>query len=149
MPRWLHRSTKRELRSIASADLPEPQSNYIEAPDLSAVAGFDRKYWTITGDLVTLMTPAERALVDAADLAASRDSLSGRIDQNESYDKAFALLVLGEFNHLNGRVNAILDAISAATNLNTLQTAIALINSRADDRALADLKTALRNKLDE
>ncbi len=68
---WLHRTTKQVLRSVAPADLPEPAGNYIEEPDLSAVAGTRREYWAITGDIVTPMSQAERDAVDAAELLAA------------------------------------------------------------------------------
>ena len=123
MPNFLHRTTKVYGTSVSYADLAEPLANYIEAPDLSAVAGEPTKYWIITGDVITLMSQAEQDAVDAAELVASRDALADEIDRNESYTRAFALVVLDEINTLR-----------AAHGLN--------------DRTPAQLKTALRNKMD-
>jgi hypothetical protein len=69
MPHWLHRATKAQLRSVASADLPEARANYIEEPDLSAVLGQPVKYWQIAGDAVTLMSRTDMAAADAAEVA--------------------------------------------------------------------------------
>ena len=53
MPKWLHRTTKQFLRSVPSGELPEPQALYIEEPDLSAVIDHPKKYWKITGNVVS------------------------------------------------------------------------------------------------
>ena len=66
MANWLHRTTKQELRSVSSASLPEPQANYIENPDLSAVVGWPNRYWLVTGDVVSLVDQATRDSIDAA-----------------------------------------------------------------------------------
>ena len=123
MPDFLHRTTKQYQKSVSYVDLLEPIANYIEMPDLSAVSGSPAKYWIITGDAVSLMTVGEMDAVDAAELSASRDALANEIDRNESYTRAFALLVLDELN-----------ALRAAHGFNA--------------RTPAQLKTALRNKMD-
>lgn len=74
MPRWLHRTTKRVLNSVPLAELPEPRSSYIEEPDLTAVDGVPVKYWTISGDVVSEMTRAEKDAVDAAEEQARLDA---------------------------------------------------------------------------
>lgn len=123
MPKWLHRTTKQYLKSIASADLPEAQANYIEEPDLSAVEGQPVKYWNISGDTVSLLDQASRDAVDAAELSAQRDATADEIDTPESYSKAFALVVLDEINLLRS-------------------------NAGLSTRTAQHLKTAVRNKLD-
>ena len=147
MPNFLHRTTMVYQPSVSYADLPEPIANYIEQPDLSATAGFDSKYWIITGDIVTLMDQAARDAVDAAALAAARDALSNEIDQVESYSRAFALVVLDEFNALSLKINEILDAIDSANNLSAVKSNVGAITDRPQ-RTSAQLKTSLRNKLD-
>lgn len=123
MPDYLHRSTKEFIKSIASDDLPEPVNNYIEYPDLSLVSGQPVKYWVITGDSVTLADQATRDAIDATGLSEKRDNIANEMDKLESYTRAFALVVLDEINLL--RTNAGLQA-----------------------RTAAQLKTAVRNKLD-
>lgn len=123
MPAWLHRTTKRQLRSVASADLPEAIANYIEEPDLSAVVGQPVKYWLITGDVVSLVDVATQLAIDAALLVATRDALANDIDRNESFMKAFALVVLDEFNNLRSQHGL-------------------------SPRTIAQLKNAVRSKLD-
>ncbi len=147
MPLWLHRTDKVLLPSVASADLPEAQANYIEEPDLSAVSGFASKYWLITGDIVSLIDVAARAVVDAAEVSALRDSFSEEIDEAETYTRAFALVVLDEFNTVALKINEILDAIDSANNLSQVKSNIAAITDRPQ-RTAAQLKTAVRNRAD-
>ena len=71
MPRWLHRTNKQLLTSVAENDLPEAVANYIEEPDLSGVQGVPPKYWNIVGDTVSEMNASEKAAVDAAETAAA------------------------------------------------------------------------------
>lgn len=123
MPRWAHRTTFQVLNSIAEANLPEPVGNYVEEPNLSAVQSFARKYWQLIGDVFSVVDQATRDAIDAADLAASRDSIADDIDRVESYSRAFALVVLDEINLLRA------------------EHALA-------PRTAAQLKTAVRNKLD-
>jgi len=146
MPNYLHRTTKEYQRSLSTIDLQEPVVNYIEQPDLSAVTGFNSKYWTITGDVVSLMSQAERDVVDTVELIANRDSIANEIDQVESYTKAFALAVLDEFNSLSLKINEILDAIDAGANAGQIKTNVAAIADRPA-RTVAQLKAVIRSKL--
>jgi hypothetical protein len=60
----LNRTTK-EYR--ASANTPDfPEIDWIINPDMSAVVGFDSRYWVITGDVVSLMAEVDRTALDAA-----------------------------------------------------------------------------------
>ena len=122
MANFLHRTTKQYLLSTSPASLPESEANYIEDPDMSAVAGQPSKYWVITGDTVSLADQATRDAIDAAELEASRDAAAAQLDQTEDVLRAFMLLVIDELNIL--RAN---DGLNA--------------------RTAAQLKTAIRNKL--
>jgi len=116
----LNRVTK-EL--INSANTPEfPIVDWIINPDLSAVTGFPSKYWIITGDVITLMSQAERDAVDAAIVSARRDGTVTTFDEVEDVMRAFARVLLDE--------------------INILRTQHSLA-----DRTIAQLKTAIRNKL--
>lgn len=53
----------------------------IYQPDLTAVTGFDSKYWVITGDIVSLMDQATRDAVDAAELQTIKDALEAESDR--------------------------------------------------------------------
>lgn len=103
MPNYLHRVTKQYLVSVSPISLAEPEANYIFMPDLTTVSGFPSKYWTITGDVVTLMSQAERDAVDAAELVTQRDTVTAQLDQLEGIMRAFALAVLDEFNVLRSK----------------------------------------------
>lgn len=140
MPAWLHRTTKQYIPSSSPASMAKSfddvfvdadgaaSSNVIAIldPDLSAVTGFESKYWitqVFPDDAVTLEDQATRDSIDVAEIVASRDALADDIDRNETFLKAFALVVLDEFNNLRS------------------QHGLA-------PRTISQLKTAVRNKLD-
>lgn len=120
MANVLHRTTKQYFQSVNTPDYPT--IDWIINPDLSAVTGFDSKYWIITGDVVTLMSQAERDAVDAADLEAARDGIVNILDGTEEILRAFASVMVDEINILRA-------------------------NHSLPDRTLAQLKTAIRNKM--
>ena len=140
----LHRITKTYLRSVNEPLYP--QAEWIWGPDLSAVVGFGSRYWIITGDVVTLMSPAERAAADAADLQANRDVAAAAIAQTENVLRAFMLVAMDEFNAHASKIKEILDSIDAATSLANLQTRIAAV-ADYPQRTDQQLRTAIRNKL--
>ncbi len=140
----LNRTTKQLLISANTPDYPT--QDWIINPDLSAVAGFASKYWTISGDAVSLMNQAARDAVDAAELNAARDAVADRLQAAEDTLAAFALVLLDEMNLHAARVTAILDAVDGAGSLAALKTAVAAI-SDVPQRTIGQLKTALRNKL--
>ncbi len=122
MPNYLHRTTKAYEVSIPTISLPEPVANYIQDPDMSAVVGFSNIYWTITGDVVTLMSVSERSAVDTALLEGRRDSTANQVDETEEVLRASLLVILDEFNTLRA------------------QHGLA-------DRTIGQMKTAIRGKL--
>ncbi len=158
---WLNRTTNQFLTEISSggmtlrfpallfddgAGTPISNVDWIHAPDLSAVSGFATKYWIITGDVVTLMDPATRAVLDAAELVAARDAISAQLDQQEGIIRAFMLAVLDEFNGQASKMNEILDAIDGANSLSEVKTAIAAITDYPQ-RTTAQLRSVVRGKL--
>jgi len=96
MPDYLHRSTLRHLRSVAEADLPEPLINYIEYPDLSAVAGVPVKYWAVTDDVISEMSQIEKDVVDVAEVQAQEDGELLELDAGIL--RRFVLVLLDEIN---------------------------------------------------
>ena len=98
---YLHRTTKAYRRSVSPNDLSEPLMNYIEDPDLSAVAGVPLIYWIITGDVITEMSQSEKDTVDAAFLSAVRDAeIQAEIDNLESTMRQLVKLIISEINVL-------------------------------------------------
>lgn len=100
MGNFLHRTTKQYFESVPPGELLEPITNYISMPDLSAVAGVSNKYWVITGDTVSEMSPAEKDTVDQANLESGRDSKIKEIDNLEGTIRQLAKMILGEINIL-------------------------------------------------
>lgn len=112
----LNRTTKQYLSSVNTPDFPLAQ--WIINPSLAAVAGFESRYWTITGDVVTLMTQGERDAVDAALVSAARDAVTAQLDATEGVLRAFMLVVLDEVNILRTQAGL------ATRTVNQLRTAI-------------------------
>ena len=144
MANVLNRTTKQFIPSANTTEYPV--EFWIIEPDMSAVVGFNSKYWVITGDVVSLMNQAQRDAVDAAELAARRDGIAATMDAIEDYNRAFALSVLDEINLHATRITAILTAIDNGGTLAQVKTGIAAI-ADVPQRTVANLKTALRNKL--
>lgn len=140
----LNRTTKQYLRSVNEPDYPV--QDWIISPDLSAVVGFDSRYWTITGDVVSLMSQAERDAVDAAAVVASRDAAVAQLQQAEDVLRAFMLIVLDDRNLLAARLSSLLDAIDGAGSLAALKTS-ALAIENPPQYTEQQLRTAIRNRM--
>lgn len=140
----LNRITK-EYR--ASVNTPEFSAiDWIINPDISAVISQPSRYWKIVGDIVSLMSQAERDAVDAALLTAARDALAATLTSTEDLLRAFMLLVLDEFNAHTAKTNSLLTAIDNAGTLAALKTTVAGITD-LPARTESDLRAAIRNKL--
>ena len=124
MANVLNRTTKAYLTSVNTPDYPV--QDWIIDPDVSSVAGFPSYYWTITGDVVTLMSQAERDAVDAqraADAVAQNIQANKDRFDNEDILRAVVKLMIDEVNTLRA------------------------LHSLAD-RTAAQARTAIRNALD-
>lgn len=137
----LNRTTKQHLRSVNTPDYSEV--NWIINPDLSAVAGFASKYWTISGDDVLLMDQAARDAVDAAEAAAQvvADKIAEKLRYaGERALRAIVLMLIDENNIMR----------EAITTLSTQANAVAGSIDIQDlsDRTPAQAKTAFENKVD-
>ena len=140
----LNRTTKQYINSVNTPDYPT--IDWIVNPDMTAVVGFDSRYWIVSGDVVTLMSQAQRDAVDAALLTARRDALAAQLQQTEDILRAFMLAVLDEFNLHADKHTAVLNAIDTGANLTAIKTNIAAI-ADYPQRTEAQLRTAVRNKL--
>lgn len=140
----LNRATKEYL---ASANTPDfPVSDWIINPDLSAVRGFDARYWVISGDAVSLMSPAERDALDAARETSRLDALAAEIEQQQTIMRAFAEVLLDELNRHALKMNALLDGIDGASNLAGMKAAAGAITDHPT-RTLRELRDGIRSKL--
>ena len=140
----LNRATKEYL---ASANTPDfPVSDWIINPDLSAVRGFDLRYWVISGDAVSLMSPAERDALDAARETSRLDALAAEIEQQQTIMRAFAEVLLDELNRHALKMNALLDGIDGASNLAGMKAAAGAITDHPT-RTLRELRDGIRSKL--
>jgi len=109
--------------------------------------GVPARHRKIVSESVVEMTPAEKDAVDADMLANERNSTAAAIEAPQSYEKAFAQIMLDDRNLLAQKITAILNAIDGAATLAQMKAAVALIPD-PPQYTLAQLKTALRNKLD-
>ena len=153
MPNYLHRTSKQYLTSRSPADLDEQEANYIQDPDLTAVVGFQSIYWTITGDIVTLMTQGERDAVDAAILA---DQITDEKTQAEAIHdltsadsralRSIVLLLVDELNSLRTQWRDFQTAVASSSNLAALKTEVAAMPT-LNDRTYQQARTAIGNKI--
>jgi len=153
MPNYLHRTSKQYLTSRSPADLDEQEANYIQDPELSAVVGFPSIYWTITGDVVSLMSQGERDAVDAAILAAQvteektgAESLYDLSQAEARALRAMVLLIVDELNSLRTQWRDFQTAVDAAANLGQMKTGVAGLPSLAD-RTYGQARTVIGNKI--
>jgi hypothetical protein len=129
----LNRTTKQYIQSANTPDYPT--ADWIHGPDMSAVVGFQSKYWVITGDVVSLMTPAQRSALDAAELVAQKDAEADNFDADGTYFKAAMEVMIDGFNVLREQFNT------------TTRQSGALTDTNLAPYTLAQLKTAVRGKL--
>jgi soluble cytochrome b562 len=161
MAAWLIRATKQVFESGSPADMARQfgaaawvdangnaQTNALAIwqPDLSAVTGWPAKYWTLTGDVVSLLSQAQRDAVDAAELSDMRNAAVSQLQQQEDVLRAFMLIVLDEFNAHATKMNSLLTAIDNAASLAALKTAAGAISDHAI-RTEQVLRDAIRNRL--
>ena len=157
----LNRTTKAYRTSVNTPDFPV--ADWIHQPDMSAVVGFQSKYWIITGDVVTLMDQSARDAVDAAE--AAQRILDERQGATEGADAADAdgirtralvevLVTIANYNaarliETRTMVQALANAITNANNLSQLQSAVAAIDTTGstidDQRTRAGLVTLFKS----
>lgn len=97
----LNRITKQFRRSVHTPDFPVAE--WIINPDMAATVGFDSKYWSISGDVVSVVNLAARDTIDAAQEVTRLDSIADELDRSQTILKAFAQVVLDEFNTLRSQ----------------------------------------------
>ena len=112
--RWLHRTSISVVDRASPSTMAERfglvftnpdgsavgNAEWILEPDTSLVDGQPTIYWIVTGDVVTLMDAAARAVVDAASEALQLDSISDELDQTQTILRAFAEVMLDQLNTL-------------------------------------------------
>jgi hypothetical protein len=140
-------------QSINTPDF-EGLPNTLINPNLSAVVGNPIKYWKHVAGAIQLMTQGERDAVDAsiaaALLLARRTGGKDYIDSVEALGiilRAVADITKDELNILRQWLAAFKVEVAAASNLADLKTRVATLPATAD-RTLAQLKTAIKNKID-
>ncbi len=62
----LNRTTLQFIKSVNTPDFPVGQ--YVINPNFTPVTGIPDKYWNLTGDILSEKSPAEKAVVDQAEL---------------------------------------------------------------------------------
>ena len=153
MPDYLHRTSKAYLTSVSPSQLPEPIGNYIEDPDLSEVQGWQRVYWTINGDAVTLQTPAERDATDAAIAAAlvasqkaEAEALYDELEAHSRTLRAIVVLLVDELNHLRTQWRDFQATVAASNNLAALKVGVAALPNLGD-RTYQQARTTIINEI--
>jgi len=79
---WLHRTTKKYLQNVDAVDLPEPEANYVQDPNIDAMvaARIPQKHWAIDpDDTIRAMLPAEKSAVDQQRDSDRKDQETDRL----------------------------------------------------------------------
>lgn len=94
MADWLVRDNKQYIPRMSPSGMSErfgvsfvdgegnAQSNAtaIYQPDLTAVQGFNNKFWLVNDDVISLMSPGERQTVLDNELEAQKDRIAGNLE---------------------------------------------------------------------
>lgn len=109
---------------------------------------FDRATQTRDDDPPAIDLQAETYTLNGTVRALTAQELDARNQARADMDidRAFASVLIDEFNRHSLRINAILDAINTATNLAGVKSAVGLINN-IPSRTADDLKNAIKAKL--
>lgn len=145
MADMVNTSTLELLRSVNAPDYAPPWL-IITRTEYDAANAIPARYRQWNGSSVVEADQATKDAIDAAILEASRDATADGLDAVESLERAYAQAALDESNLHAQRITAILDAIDSANNLADVKTAVAAI-ADVPTRTIAQMKTALRNKL--
>ena len=148
MSDFLNRTTLEFQRSRNDTDSPDPPWLLVEpgSPNRTLIDTVPRRYLTLTGDVLSEKSQAEKDAVDAAILDAEREDTASRLDELEDISRAFALVVLDELNARADTWNAILDAADGANNLAAFKAAMAAIPDYPQ-RTIAQMRSGVRAKL--
>lgn len=130
------------------------RADVLLSPDFSPVAGFDFKYWRRNGNALELKTQVERDAIDSAEAAgrlAAYKAIAGTIKDQTSANgvqwRAFALMLLDEFNTIRQWLAASKTGVNGAATFAAFKTAWAALPA-TPDRTIAQVKTAYQNKID-
>jgi len=137
------------LESVHTPDY-EGNANTLINPSLTAVASVAFKYWKVSGSDVVEMTTQEKTDIDNDEAAQAAQAEADAKDFTVTYDKlekAFALVVLDEFNAVRGWLKDFKAEVASATSLGDLQTRVAGLPAM-NDRTQSQLKTAVSDKYD-
>ncbi len=142
----INRTTLQFLRSVDTPKYPEP--TWKINPDMSLVEGLSKQFWKWDSESERPIpqTAEEQTATTLARLDSSRDSSISRLDGVEDILRAIATLLVDEFNSHTNKINAILDAVDAATSLADFKASVALITDQPT-RTLSQFRTAIRNNL--
>lgn len=123
------------------------RTDVVVDPNVSAFSNLPLRYWKVVAGVVQLMTLAEQAEVDAVFLRANaKVNLSGKSDLGVIL-RAFSDITKDEINILRQWIVSFKVEAAAATNLSNFQSRIASLPN-LPDRTLAQLKTAIENRID-
>lgn len=146
MANVINRTTLQYLQSVNTPDYSS--IDWIINPVLPNCLA---KYWKIVGDLVLEMTQEEKDAVDLAEAQAEAQRLEDLKDfivSFEKLNKAFALVVLDEFNVIRNWIESFKTEVDNSISLADFKTRISNLPSM-NDRTVDQLKTAVKNKYDE
>jgi len=116
MSDFLNRQTLEFVRS--GNDPLFSELDWIKDPDLRNVNGWPKKYWSISGDIVSLVDQATRDSIDTAEANATKNAIADELVHPNTIMRAFAEVILDEINILRSRASL------ASRTLEQLKTAV-------------------------
>lgn len=148
MGNFVNRTTLQGRRSANDPEHPDPPWLFVPSgsDNESVMLTVPREYRKISGDVLSEMSRAEKDVVDAAALEASRDANADEFDDTESVLRAFMRAVLDELNSHASKTNEILDAADEATSIADFNARLVAITDYPQ-RSPAQMKTAVRNRM--
>lgn len=161
MPNWaIYDTATNRVKKWLTSDPHDPTypvtagEGAVKDPNVSALANIALHYWKHSNGSIVEMTTQEKSDVDAelaaASVASTRASakamLVGFSDQ-PLYARALADIIKDEINILRGWLASFKTEVAAATTLADLKTRVAGLPATGD-RTLAQLKTAIQNRID-
>lgn len=147
--------TNRVTNVLVSASSPDyAGQTFIENPNLSALSGIAQVYWKHLSGSFVEMNQAEKDVVNAEIAAAIIAAMhsGGKIILDAASDsgiiqRAVADIARDEINILRQWLASFKIEVAAATNLADLKTRVATLPA-TPDRTLAQLRTAIKNRID-
>lgn len=161
MPNWaIYELSTNRVKHWLTSDPHDPTypvaagDGAIKDPNISLLQNVPLRYWKHSAGSIVEMTALEKSAVDAeiesafdARVRTSAKAILVGFSDNPLLMRAFADIIKDEINILRGWITAFKVEVAAAVTLTDLRNRVATLPA-TPDRTLAQLKTAIENRID-